>query len=129
MKLSMLRDISKRFSPPSTPEEMERIKQMLHEEGVEFQNFYQELEMTDPFVETHRDESHINAVMSLHSHDFYEMLYCRISGHVEYLVGAERYRIQSGDIIIVAPGISHRPLLEDADAVYKRDVVWFSRAF
>ena len=129
MKLSMLRDISRRFAPPQTPEEMQKIWEILHAEGIDFQNFYQELEMSNPFVETHRDESHTNAVMSLHSHDFYEMLFCRITGNVEYLVGTERYRIQTGDIIIVAPGISHRPLLEDQNAVYKRDVVWFSRAF
>ena len=101
MKLSMLRDISKRFAPPQTPEEMQKIWEILHAEGIDFQNFYQELEMSNPFVETHRDESHTNAVMSLHSHDFYEMLFCRITGNVEYLVGAERYRIQTGDIIIV----------------------------
>ena len=129
MKLSMLRDISRRFAPPETPEEMQKIWEVLHAEGIDFQNFYQELEMSDPYVETHRDESHTNAVMSLHSHDFYEMLYCQISGDVEYLVGAKRYRIQTGDIIIVAPGISHRPLLEDQNAVYKRDVVWFSPSF
>lgn len=129
MKLSLLRDISRRFAPPQTPEEMQKIWQILHAEGFDFQNFYQELEMSDPFVETHRDESHTNAVMSLHSHDFYEMLFCQISGDVEYLVGAKRYRIQSGDVIIVAPGISHRPLLEEQGSVYKRDVVWFSRAF
>ena len=129
MKLSMLRDISRRFAPPQTPEEMQKIWEILHAEGFDFQNFYQELEMSDPFVETHRDESHTNAVMSLHSHDFYEMLFCQIKGNVEYLVGAERYRIQTGDIIIVAPGISHRPLLEDQNAVYKRDVVWFTTAF
>ena len=129
MKLSMLRDISRRFTAPTTPEQMQKIWEALQAEGIHFQNFYQELEMTDPFVETHRDESRTNAVMSLHSHDFYEMLYCQISGNVEYLVGARRYRIQSGDIIIVAPGISHRPLLEDQNAVYKRDVVWFSQAF
>lgn len=129
MKLSMLRDISRRFSPPNTPEQMQKIWETLHAEGIDFQNLYQELEMSDPFVETHRDETHTNAVMSLHSHDFYEMLFCQISGHVEYLVGAKRYRLQTGDIIIVAPGISHRPLLDDQNAVYKRDVVWFSRAF
>lgn len=129
MKLSMLRELSRRFAPPTTQEEMQHIREILIKEGVEYSNFYQELEMSSPMVETHRDETHTNAVMSLHSHDFYEMLFCRVSGHVEYLVGAERYRIQSGDIIIVAPGVSHRPLLEDQNAVYKRDVVWFSRAF
>lgn len=130
MKISMLREISKRFAPPQTPEQMQKIWEALQKEGVAFQNFYQELEMSSPMVDTHRDETHNNAVMSLHSHDFYEMLYCRECRGVEYLVGAECYRIQSGDIIIVPPGISHRPLLlEEENAVYRRDVVWFSRAF
>ena len=129
MKLSMLRDISRRFAPPTTPEEMQKIWEILRSEGIDFQNIYQELEMSASMVETHRDETHTNGVMSLHAHDFYEMLFCRVVGHVEYLVGTERYRIQSGDIIIVAPGVSHRPLLEDQSAVYKRDVIWFSRAF
>lgn len=130
MKLSMLREISRRFTSPKTPEQMQKIWEVLQAEGIEFQNFYQELEMSAPLVETHRDETHTNAVMNLHSHDFYEMLFCRVSGGVDYLVGTERYRIQSGDIIILSPGVSHRPLLlEEQGAVYKRDVVWFSREF
>ena len=46
--------------------------------------------------------------IQLHSHTFYEMLYCR-SGNVQYLLGAERYRVRRGDIIFIPPGISHRP--------------------
>ena len=76
MKLSIIRDISRRFSPPTTPEELQQIQQILREEGIDFQNFYQELEMADPYVETHRDVSYSNGQLHLHSHTFYELLYC-----------------------------------------------------
>ena len=130
VKLSVIREISRRFSPPRTPEEYQNIRKLMLEEGIDFQNFYQELEMSVPMAETHRDESYNNATVTLHSHAFYEMLYCRACDGVEYLVGTERYRLQPGDIVIVAPGISHRPLLpEEMESAYKRDIVWFSREF
>ena len=130
MKLSVLREITKRFSLSNTPADMQTIRQILQQEGFEVSNFYQELEMSNAMVETHRDESNSNAMMSLHSHDFYEMLFCRESEGVEYLVGTERYRLQPGDIVIVSPGVSHRPLLPDGlQTPYKREIIWFSQLF
>lgn len=130
MKLTMIRELSQRFAPPTNQEELQKIWEVLKQEGLDFQNFYQELEMSKPMVETHRDETYTNASVTLHSHSFYEMIYCRTSDRVEYLVGTDRYRLQSGDIVIVAPGVSHRPLLPDGMSVpYKRDIIWFSEAF
>lgn len=130
MKLSIIRDLSKRFAPPTTPEEMQKIQETLRNEGVDFQNFYQELEMSDPYVETHWDVSYSNAQLNLHSHTFYELLYCCNDCGAEYLVGADRYRLQKGDIVFVPPGISHRPLLPDQmTEPYERYVLWISQAF
>ena len=39
-------------------------------------SFYQELEMTSPYVDTHRDISYSNAHLQLHSHNFFELIYC-----------------------------------------------------
>lgn len=98
--------------------------------GLDPNNLYQELEMSDRFVETQRDTSDSNAHMQLHSHVFYELLYCRSGAGIEYLVGSERYRLQRGDIVFVPPGISHRPLLpENMTEPYKRYVVWLSQEF
>ena len=109
---------------------MQRIQKQLLAEGIDFQNFYQELEMSDPFVETHRDVSFSNAQLSLHSHTFYELLYCCNDCGAEYLVGADRYRLQKGDIVFVPPGISHRPLLTEAmSEPYERYVLWISKEF
>jgi len=130
VKLSIIRDISKRFPPPTTPEEMQNILDILRSEGIDFQNFYQELEMSEPYVETHRDMSYSNAQLTLHSHTFYELLYCCNDCGAEYLVGADRYCLQKGDIIFVPPGISHRPLLPEVPTEpYERYVLWLSAEF
>ena len=130
MKLSIIRELSKRFSPPTTQEEMLKIQEILRSEGIDFQNVYQELEMSEPLVETHRDVSYSNAQLNLHSHTFYELLYCCNDCGAEYLVGADRYRLQKGDIVFVPPGISHRPMLPEAmHEPYKRYVLWLSPEF
>ena len=109
---------------------MQKILETLRAEGIDFQNVFQELEMSDPFVETHRDVSYSNAQLTLHSHTFYELLYCCNNCGAEYLVGADRYRLQKGDIVFVPPGISHRPLLPDhMQEPYERYVLWISQEF
>lgn len=130
MKLSIIRDFSKRFSPPTTQEELQQILDTLRSEGIDFQNFYQELEMSEPQVETHRDVTYSNAQLNLHSHVFYELLFCCNDCGAEYLVGADRYRLRRGDIVFVPPGISHRPLLpETLTEPYERYVLWLSQEF
>jgi len=130
VKFSIIRELSRRFPAPTTQEEMQKIQETLRAEGIDFQNVYQELEMTDPFVETHRDVSYSNSQLNLHSHTFYELLYCCNDCEAEYLVGADRYRLQKGDIVFVPPGISHRPLLpEHMPEPYRRYVLWISQDF
>jgi len=86
--------------------------------------------MSSHFVDTHQDVSYPGSVMSLHSHTFTELLFCRNSCGAEYLVGPYRYRLQQGDIIMIPPGVSHRPLLpEEMSEPYRRDVLWLSDEF
>jgi AraC-like DNA-binding protein len=98
--------------------------------GLQFHNFYQELEMESPYVDTHIDISYSNATFQFHSHAFYELICCHNSCGAEYMVGAERYKLQKGDIILVPPDTSHRPLLPDPiSEPYSRDVLWLSVDF
>jgi len=130
VKLGALRKLAQTAPQLQGPQ----LQQWLHEQlsgmGLDPSAIYQELEMTSPLVDTHRDVSDSNAHMSLHSHAFYELIYCRNSCGAEYLVGSERYRLQAGDIIFVPPGVSHRPLLpEDMAEPYQRYVLWLSGEF
>lgn len=106
------------------------VAEYLKSIGFEPGRFYQELEMTSRYVDTHQDYSMSNSQVSLHSHTFYEILCVQNTCDVEYLVGAERYRLQKGDIVIIPPGVSHRPLLpEQMKEAYRRDVLWLSQEF
>ncbi len=92
-------------------------------------NLYQELEMDSPYVNTHRDITYQAGSLQLHSHSFYEIIYCE-SGNIQYLIADKRYRIHAGDVILVPPGVSHRPLFyEDLTKPYSRIVLWLSTEF
>ena len=112
------------------PELQTWMREQLLNMGMDPNAIYQELEMSSRFVDTHRDTSHSNAQVQLHSHTFYELIYCVNSCGAEYLVGSARYRLQQGDIIFVPPGVSHRPVLpENMETPYMRYVLWLSTAF
>ena len=105
-----------------------QAERYLRQAGLEPGDFYQELEMTSRYVDTHQDVTYSNSRVNLHSHNFYEILFCHSAAEVEYLVGADRYRLQRGDVIMIPPGISHRPLLpEQLSEPYRRDVLWVSQ--
>ena len=108
------------------PEAKVKLFRALGNTGI---NFYQELEMSSPFVNTHRDISYGPENLQLHSHSFYEVIYCE-SGTIQYLIADTRYRIHAGDIILVPPGVSHRPIFyEDLQEPYCRIVLWISTEF
>lgn len=130
MKLSDLKKIIRELPPQSDMGDPAWRNEYLRSLGLDPGRLYQELEMDSRFVNTHQDISDQNARVSLHSHDFYELLFCRGCENVEYLIGTERYRLHNGDVVIVPPGVSHRPLLpEQMAAPYVRDVVWLSTDF
>lgn len=105
----------------------ENREQMLKNHSQEPGVNYQELEMTSRYVDTYHYVTYSNARENLHSHYFYEFLFCHNAVDVEYLVGADRYRLQKGDVVLIPPGVSHRPLLpEHLTEAYRRDVLWIS---
>ncbi len=133
MKLS---DLRKHSAPPhdldpDNVDVQETLRSFLSAMGKDPDNLYQELEMDSRFVDTRRDATpHPDASVQLHSHGFYELIYCRTSCGVEYLLGAERFRLLRGDVVIVPPGVSHRPIFpKDMSEAYKRYVLWISEEF
>lgn len=129
MKIDDMRKISQ-MEWSHTEEGYQKVMSCLQELGIDPSNLYQELEMSSKYVNTHRDTSYSNATVSLHSHNYVEVLYCRAAAGVEYLIGSDRYRLQKGDIVFVPPGVSHRPILpEKLEIPYERDVLWISTEF
>ena len=129
MKIDEVRNLS-RMNCPHTEEGHRQMLEYLRSSGIDPFNVYQELEMSSRYVNTHRDVSYSNSTVNLHSHNYTEVIFCRTSAGVEYLIGSNRYRIQKGDIVYVPPGVSHRPILpEKMTGPYERDVLWISQEF
>ncbi|MBR5490044.1 MAG: helix-turn-helix transcriptional regulator [Oscillospiraceae bacterium] len=133
MKLSSLKK-SGRFPSNIDPDNVDVMGTMysyLRDMGKDPDNFYQELDMDSRFVDARRDSSSpASAPAQLHSHGFYELIFCRTSCGVEYLVGTERFRLLRGDIMFIPPGISHRLIYpSNMSETYKRYVIWISQEF
>ena len=127
MKFEDLKKLASSFSDVSSYENDAALREAILKLGLDPNNLYQELEMSARFAQAHNDISYSNTILQLHSHTFYEILCCRNTCGAEYLVGTERYRLQKGDIVFVAPGVGHCPLLpEDMVEPYERDVLWIS---
>ena len=92
VKLSDFQKWVRQMPPTYDPKDITQRSRILEQMGLDADNIYQELEMSNPFVDTHMDVSFSGTPVNLHSHDFYELLYCTNTCGVEYLVGAERYR-------------------------------------
>lgn len=108
----------------------QQSREAMRRNGLDPANFYQEVEMTSPYVNTHSDITYSYEAMALHSHAFYEIICCRSSCGAEYLVGSHRYALQKGDIILIRPGVSHCAILPDPLHIpYERDVIWLSALF
>lgn len=130
MKLSEMRILTQNLFDPSYQIESANLMEHVKILGLDTVSFHQELEMDSPYVDTYRDITYSNSNVQLHSHIFYEILYCRNTCGAEYLVGSERYKLQKGDLIFVSPGISHRPILPaDMSEPYIRDVLWINADF
>ena len=130
MKLSEMQKYKELVSAHKRSEiSNEELQKTFVTDGAILSNLYQEMEMDSDSVDCHDDVNYTKDSIQLHSHTFYEMLYCR-SGNVQYLLGAERYRVRRGDIIFIPPGISHRPLyLDQLAEPYSRYVIWIHPEF
>lgn len=130
MKVGKLRQLTKNVPDLQGPALQKWLQEQIRSMGMDPSSIYQELEMSSRFVDTHRDISYSNEHLQLHSHAFYELLFCCSDCGAEYLVGSERYRLRQGDIVFVPPGVSHCPLLPERMKVpYERYVLWLSTEF
>ncbi len=125
MKLNQIHILSDIYK--TNPAEAQK---QLIESGFDFSNVYQDLEMNSRFVDTHLDISTGDIPINLHSHTFYEIAYILSNSGTQYLAGTKRYSLQRGDIIVVPPGVGHKPMFPSELAEpYRRIVLWVSTEF
>ncbi len=68
-----------------------------------------------------------NAVSS-HTHDYYEF-YFFLEGNVCLHVDNKKYYIQSGDFLLIPPGVAHYPEFLDEETPYRRFILWLSDSY
>lgn len=125
MKLNEIKLLSE--LQEKTPEDIQKIAQ---EHSIDLSNIYQELEMSSRYVDTHMDISMGDIPVNFHSHNYYEIVYVLSNSGTQYLAGTKRYTLQRGDVIIVPPGVGHKPLFPSELAEpYRRIVLWVSSEF
>lgn len=108
-------------------ENFPQIRKTLSERGIELR--YRELEMDSDYLDMYEDISYKDENFNLHSHIYYEILFCR-NGSLQYFLGGKRYRVQKNDILIIPPGVSHGPLfLDNPNEPYIRTVMWINSHF
>lgn len=128
MKLDELNRITQLYE--NNPDTFQKVLATLNNNGLDLSSVYQELEMNSRYVDTHMDISTGDIPVNLHSHTYYEMVYVLSNSGTQYLIGTKRYLLQRGDIILVPPGIGHKPLFPSQLAEpYRRIVIWFSTDF
>ncbi len=130
MKLDELSRLSASMASYSTAQILERLRVERNDREYNWANMYQELEMSHRYVDTYRSESMEGGHIPLHSHSFYELLYCLNTCGMEYLLGSSRYQLQRGDLVFTTPGTDHRPLQPNPLVEpCRRDVIWISGEF
>lgn len=87
-------------------------------------------ETQSSWLDTYRSVSPAGSVIPLHSHSCYELIYCRSVFHTHYQLEDQLYTLQPGDILFLAPGVLHCPILpKSGDEPYIRDVIQINPVF
>lgn len=130
MKLSEIQAVAEQLAREHPKASHQELVDLMHQMPFDASLFYQELEMDSRYAQFHTSRSHSNSNIQAHSHSFYELICCRNACGAEYLIGTERFRLRTGDIIFIPPDVLHRPLVpEKMTEPYLRDVLWVSDEF
>ena len=137
MKLSEIEELIK-LNKVNVINDIKTINKIVNQKRTDFLGImtddgsyigFQDIEMNSSFIDVHDMIDSEKDTVTLHNHGFYEIIFCK-SGNIQYLIEDKRYNIQKGNIIIIPPGASHRPLLcEASKETYHRTVIWINSNF
>ena len=66
--------------------------------------------------------------VNLHEHNYYEF-YFFLEGDIQMQIGDALYPVRYGDIMLIPPHISHRPIIRNQGQPYRRFVFWISQNY
>lgn len=96
------------------------VERQIKNMDISMKEFYGSMEMASDTLELYRDEGGFHTFVQLHTHMFYEVIFCQSTCGAEYLVGSDRYKLQRGDLLFISPRVEHTPLVRsDSCTPYK----------
>ncbi|WP_321003017.1 AraC family transcriptional regulator [Eisenbergiella porci] len=109
---------------------MQKLYQVIQGLDSSEGNLYQQLPMFQQGAQINHDISYTADIVELHSHTFYEILFICQGKNVQYLWNNNRYRLQKGDVMLIPPGVTHRPLFAcELTEPYERYALWIEPDF
>ena len=91
---------------------------------------HQNEELASDYVQTHQEIDCTMTQIPLHSHPFFELSYVRRCQNTDYSIGAKKYRLNVGDILLIPPDTLHGAVLSnEKQSQLVRDVLWLSPHF
>lgn len=130
MKKDELRNLLRQIPFPESAEEANRIRKMLQDQGIDLAALYRQMEMSSRFVDAHMDVNYAGDTVEVHSHRFFELVYCVSGGEMAYHVENETEHLVPGDILFLPPGVRHGPIIPShLSEPYLRYVLWLSPEF
>lgn len=110
-----------------SPETLHFVQRRLREMGMTLTDLYQQLEMTDPFLDIYMEQDVSGISSPIHAHPFMEILYCHSNSDAACLVDDRRYILQRGDIVVIPPGVPHSVSTPpDSQNPYTGYTLWLS---
>lgn len=66
--------------------------------------------------------------VAMHSHDYFEF-YFFLEGDISMQIGEQIHPVRFGDVMLIPPGLSHKPLIHSTEPPYRRFILWISMAY
>lgn len=112
-----------------SPEIRASAEKQMWEAGFTISDYYQKMEMDGPYVECQRIVGLPTVPVPEHEHPFTELICCLSGFGGSFQVGAEQFRLQRGDIVIIPEGVPHGFSPEEPGQAGHGIVLWLSGAY
>lgn len=112
---------------PAAQESPSYVEARMQEMRQKLSALYDAQEMSHHYFEIHLDDGNAHTPGQIHTHPFYEVLYCQSNCGAEFQVDTRQYQLQRGDILVIPPQTRHTSLLSSKTGdPYAGYTLWIS---
>lgn len=105
------------------------VEKQLKDAGFTISDCYQNMEMSEPYIECQRIPGIPSVPVPEHSHRFGELICCLSALGGTFRVGQARFHLQRGDIVLIPGGVPHAFEPEEPGVLHHGVVIWLSEEY